>query len=234
MKRIDNMKNKPKIYIVIPAYNEENSISGVIKDLKKHNYHNIIVVDDGSTDNTLKIARQAGTIVVRHPINLGQGAALRTGMDLALDLGVDLIVTFDADGQHMARDINKLIKPLISKEVDIALGSRFIDNSSNTPWLKKVLLKIGVILVFLMYGIMLSDTHNGLKAMSRLAAQKISIESRGMEHASEIIGKIKANKIKFKEIPVTIRYSEYSIKKGQRISNSLNIFIKMLAKWFMK
>ena len=234
MKRIDNRKNKPKIYIVIPAYNEENSISGVIKDLKKHNYHNIIVVDDGSTDNTLKIARQAGAIIVRHPINLGQGAALRTGMDLALDLGVDLIVTFDADGQHMARDINKLIKPVISKEVDIALGSRFIDNSSNTPWLKKVLLKIGVILVFLMYGIMLSDTHNGLRAMNRQAAQKISIESRGMEHASEIIGKIKANKIKFREIPVTIRYSEYSIKKGQRISNSLNIFIKMLAKWFMK
>lgn len=234
MKRIDNMKNKPKIYIVVPAYNEEKSISGVIKDLKKHNYHNIIVVDDGSTDNTLKIARQAGAIVVRHPINLGQGAALRTGMDLALDLGVDLIVTFDADGQHMARDINKLIKPVISNEVDIALGSRFMNHSSNTPWLKKVLLKIGVILVFLMYGIMLSDTHNGLKAMNRQAAQKISIESRGMEHASEIIGKIKANKIKFKEIPVTIRYSEYSIKKGQKISNSLNILFKMLAKWFMK
>jgi len=228
------LKNKPKIYIVIPAYNEENSISGVIKDLKKHNYHNIIVVDDGSTDNTLKIARQSGNVVVRHPINLGQGAALRTGMDLALELGVDIIVTFDADGQHMAKDINKLIKPVISKEVDIALGSRFIDNSSNTPWLKKVLLKIGIILIFFMYGIMLTDTHNGLKAISRQAAQKISIESRGMEHASEIIGKIKANKIKFKEIPVTIRYSKYSIKKGQRISNSLNIFIKMLTKWFIK
>lgn len=234
MKRIDNMKNKPKIYIVIPAYNEENSISGVIKDLKKHNYHNIIVVDDGSTDNTLKIARQSGNVVVRHPINLGQGAALRTGMDLALELGVDIIVTFDADGQHMAKDINKLIKPVISKEVDIALGSRFIDNSSNTPWLKKVLLKIGIILIFFMYGIMLTDTHNGLKAISRQAAQKISIESRGMEHASEIIGKIKVNRIKFKEIPVTIKYSKYSIKKGQRISNSLNIFIKMLTKWFMK
>lgn len=234
MKRIDNMKNKPKIYIVIPAYNEENSISGVIKDLKKYNYHKIIVVDDGSTDNTLKIARQAGAIVVRHPINLGQGAALRTGMDLALELGADIIVTFDADGQHMAKDINKLIKPVTSKEVDVALGSRFMDHSSNTPWLKKVLLKIGIILIFFMYGIMLTDTHNGLKAMSRPAAQKISIESRGMEHASEIIGKIKVNRIKFKEIPVTIKYSKYSIKKGQRISNSLNIFIKMLTKWFMK
>jgi len=234
MKRIDNMKNKPKIYIVIPAYNEENSISGVIKDLKKHNYHNIIIVDDGSTDNTLKVARQTGVIVIKHPINLGQGAALRTGMDLALELGVDIIVTFDADGQHMAKDINKLIKPVISKEVDIALGSRFMDHSSNTPWLKKVLLKIGIILIFFMYGIMLTDTHNGLKAMNRQAAQKISIESRGMEHASEIIGKIKVNRIKFKEIPVTIRYSEYSIKKGQRIFNSLNIFFKMLTKWFMK
>ena len=228
------MKNKPKIYIVIPAYNEENSISGVIKDLKEYKYHKIIIVDDGSTDNTLKVARQTGVIVIKHPINLGQGAALRTGMDLALELGADIIVTFDADGQHLAKDINKLIKPVTSNEVDIALGSRFMDNSSNTPWLKKVLLKIGVILVFLMYGIMLTDTHNGLKAMSRLAAQKISIESRGMEHASEIIGKIKVNKIKFKEIPVTIRYSKYSIKKGQRISNSLNIFIKMLTKWFIK
>lgn len=228
------MKNQPKIYIVIPAYNEENSIPSIIKDLKKQNYNKIIVVDDGSTDYTLKVARQAGAIVVRHPINLGQGAALRTGMDLALDFGADLIVTFDADGQHMARDINKLIQPVINNEVDIALGSRFLDNSSNTPRLKKVVLKMGVFLIFLMYGIMLSDTHNGLRAISRQAVQKISIESRGMEHASEIIGKIKVNRIKFREIPVTIKYSTYSIKKGQGISNSLNILFKMLAKWFMK
>lgn len=228
------MKNKPKIYIVIPAYNEENSISSIIKDLKKHNYNKIIVVDDGSTDYTLKVARQVGAIVVRHPINLGQGAALRTGMDLALDFGADLVVTFDADGQHMAGDINKLIEPVINNEVDIALGSRFLDNSSNTPRLKKVVLKIGVFLIFLMYGIMLSDTHNGLRAISRQAVQKISIESRGMEHASEIIGKIKVNRIKFREIPVTIKYSTYSIKKGQGISNSLNILFKMLSKWFMK
>lgn len=234
IKKTNNLKSNSETYIVIPAYNEESSISGAINDLKKHNYFKIIVVDDGSIDNTQKIARQAGTIVVRHPINLGQGAALRTGMDLALELGADIIVTFDADGQHLAKDINKLIKPITSNKVDITLGSRFLNHSSKIPLLKKILLKSGAILIFFMYGIMLTDTHNGLKAMSRTAAQKISINSRGMEHGSEIIEKIKLNRIKFKEIPVTIRYSKYSIKKGQRISNSLNIFIKMLTKWFIE
>ena len=228
------MKEEPGIYIIIPAYNEEASISGVIKDLKKNSYNKIIIIDDGSTDNTLKAARRNGVIALRHPINLGQGAALKTGIGLALELGADIIVTFDADGQHQVRDLNKMIGPLIRGEVDITLGSRFLDKSSNTPWLKKILLKSGVILIFFMYGIKLTDTHNGLRAMTRQAAQKISFKSRGMEHASEIIEKIKINKIKFKEIPVTIQYTEYSIKKGQRISNSLDIFFKMLIKWFME
>jgi glycosyltransferase involved in cell wall biosynthesis len=228
------LKDEAKIYIVIPAYNEQSTIFSVIKDLKKHHYFNIIVVDDGSTDNTYEVARKTGVIVVRHPINLGQGTALRTGMDLALKLEADIIVTFDADRQHMAKDINKLIKPLTDNKIDIVLGSRFLDHSSNTPWLKKIILKIGTILIFLMYGIILSDTHNGFKAFGRLAAQKISIKSRGMEHASEIIGKIKINKLRFKEVPVTIRYSKYSVQKGQRIYNSLNIFFKMLIKWFIE
>lgn len=227
------MKKETKIYIVIPAYNEQSTILSVIKDLKKHHYFNIIVVDDGSTDNTSKFASKTGIIVIRHPINLGQGTALRSGMELALKLEADIIVTFDADRQHMAKDINKLIKPLVDNKADIVLGSRFLDHSSNTPWLKKIILKSGTILIFLMYGIILSDTHNGFKAMSSMAAQKISIKSSGMEHASEIIKNIKINKLRFIEVPVTIRYSKYSIQKGQRISNSLNIFFKMLIKWFI-
>ena len=225
---------KPEIYIIVPAYNEEASIPIVIKDLKNHSYHKIIIIDDGSDDNTLAIARKNDAIALKHPINLGQGAALKTGMGLALDSGADILVTFDSDGQHQASDIEKLIAPLLKNEADITLGSRFLDKKSNTPWLKKLLLKSGIILMFLMYGIKLTDTHNGLRAMNRQAARKISFRSRGMEHASEIIEKIKVNRVRFKEIPVNIQYSEYSINKGQRMTNSLDIFFKMLIKWFIE
>lgn len=227
------MENKVNIYIVVPAYNEENSISGVIGDLRKHNFNNIIVVDDGSTDDTNIVAKKDGAVVIKHPINLGQGTAVKTGIDYALLLGAEIIVTFDADGQHLAKDLDNLVKPLINNEVEVALGSRFLDNNSNVPWLKKIFLKGGTLLLFLMYGIMLTDTHNGFRALSRSAAEKIHIRSRGMEHASEILEEIKIKKIRYKEIPVTIKYSTYSISKGQRISNSLNIFFKMLSKWFM-
>ena len=227
------MKDKVNIYIVVPAYNEENSISGVIGDLRKHNFNNIIVVDDGSTDDTNIVAKKDGAVVIKHPINLGQGTAVKTGTDYALLLGAEIIVTFDADGQHLAKDLDNLVKPLINNEVEVALGSRFLDNNSNVPWLKKIFLKGGTLLLFLMYGIMLTDTHNGFRALSRSAAEKIHIRSRGMEHASEILEEIKIKKIRYKEIPVTIKYSTYSISKGQRISNSLNIFFKMLSKWFM-
>ncbi len=228
------MENKVNIYIVVSAYNEENSISGVIGDLRKHNFNNIIVVDDGSTDDTNIVAKKDGTVVIKHPINLGQGAAVKTGIDYALLLGAEIIVTFDADGQHLAKDLDNLVKPLINNEVEVALGSRFLNNNSNVPWLKKIFLKGGTLLLFLMYGIMLTDTHNGFRALSRSAAEKIHIRSRGMEHASEILEEIKIKKIRYKEIPVTIKYSTYSISKGQRISNSLNIFFKMIKKWLIE
>ncbi len=228
------MENKVNIYVVVPAYNEENTISDVITNLKNNNYKNIIVIDDGSTDSTYKIAKENKTIVIKHPINLGAGAAVKTGTDYALSIGADIIIIFDADGQHMAKDINNLIKPIINKEVDVTLGSRFLDKKSNVPLLKKIILKGGIVLVFLMYGILLTDAHNGLKALSRKAAERIIINARGWEYCSEIIEEIKIKKIKYKEIPVTIKYSSYSIKKGQKIYNSLNIFLKMIKKWLIE
>jgi glycosyltransferase involved in cell wall biosynthesis len=228
------LKNIGKIYIVIPAYNEEKTIPSVLKDLKDHGYDDIIVIDDGSNDNTSSIARENGARTASHPINLGQGSALQTGIQYALSLGADAIVTFDADGQHIASDITKLLKPLKDGKAEAVLGSRFLDNKSNTPWTKRIILKGGIILLFLMYGIKLTDTHNGFRAFSRSAAEKLKLESSGMEHASEIIEKIKMEKIPFIEIPVTIRYTEYSMEKGQRASNSFRILLKMLAKWFLR
>ena len=228
------MKEESSIYIIVPAYNEEACIANVINDLKKHGYNNMIVIDDGSTDDTAGIAMRNNAIVLSHPINLGQGSAIQTGLEYAISSGADIIITFDSDGQHMASDIKDLIKPIIDGEADVSLGSRFLSKDSNTPWVKKVMLKGGTILLFLMYGIMLTDTHNGLRALTVEAASKMRLESRGMEHASEIIEKIKLEKIRYVEVPVKIRYTDYSIKKGQRISKSLNILFKMLARWFIK
>ena len=169
--------------------------------------------------------------LIKHPVNMGPGAAIKTGIDFALLKDADIIVTFDADGQHLAKDIYELAKPIITNKAEITLGNRFLNNSSKVPIFKKIILKAGALLMFLMYGILSSDSHNGLKAMSRSAASKIDIKSNGWEYCSEIIEEIMLKKIKYQEVPVTVKYSDYSIKKGQKIYNSFYIFSKMFVKW---
>lgn len=223
-----------KVFVVIPAYNEEFMIDKVIKDLKKHNYKNIVVVDDGSSDKTYEAASKHKIHVLKHVINLGQGAALKTGIDYALLQGADIIVTFDADGQHQAKEIERMINPIKKKEVEVTLGSRFLSDGSKIPALRRLYLKIGVLVLFVMYGIKLTDSHNGFRAFSRKALQKIELRANQMEHASEIPEQIKKNRIRFKEIPVNIRYTDYSIKHGQKSSNAFKIFFKMILRKFMR
>jgi len=225
------MDIKQKIYIVIPAFNEAGSIGKVIKDLFSSGYENIVVVDDGSVDKTAEIVKKLNIFFVRHPVNMGPGAAIKTGIDFALLNGAEIIVTFDADGQHLAKDIYALIKPIIFNDVEITLGNRFLNNTSKVPVFKRIILKAGAILMFLMYGILSSDSHNGLKAMSKSAALKIDIKSNGWEYCSEIIEEIMLKKIRYREVPVTVKYTDYSIKKGQKIYNSFYIFSKMFVKW---
>lgn len=183
-----------KVFVVIPAYNEEFMIDKVIKDLKKHNYKNIVVVDDGSSDKTYEAASKHKIHVLKHVINLGQGAALKTGIDYALLQGADIIVTFDADGQHQAKEIERMINPIKKKEVEVTLGSRFLSDGSKIPALRRLYLKIGVLVLFVMYGIKLTDSHNGFRAFSRKALQKIELRANRMEHASEIPEQIKKNR----------------------------------------
>jgi len=217
-----------QIYIVIAAYNEEKSIVNVIKSLKKEGYHNIIVVDDGSKDKTYELCQKEGVYVIYHIINRGQGAALKTGIDYALLKGADILVTFDADGQHRADEIKKLVQPVEEGEVDVALGSRFLDSETKVPFFKKLILKGGIIFTWIFSGIRLTDTHNGFRAFSRKAAQQIEITQDRFEHASEIIDEIARKKIRFKEVPVTIVYSKYAKAKGQSIFNSIMIAFKLL------
>ncbi len=222
-----------KTFIIIPAYNEEKSIANVVKELKQNNYKNIIVIDDGSEDNTFKEAKKGNITVLKHILNRGQGAALKTGIDYALSNGADIIVTYDADGQHSPDDIKDIIKPIKNKKADITLGSRFL-KKNKIPFIRKLFLKGGAFIIFLMYGIKLTDSHNGFRAMSRKAAEKIEIKSDSMEHASEILEEIKKKRLKYKEIPVTIRYTDYSIKGGQKTLNSFKILFKMIFRWLSK
>jgi glycosyltransferase involved in cell wall biosynthesis len=224
-----------RIFIVIAAYNEEKSIANVIAELTKEGYRDIVVVDDGSADGTFSAASKAGVFALKHIINRGQGAALKTGMDFAVSKGADVIVTFDADGQHQASDIKMLIKPVINGAVDVTLGSRFLKSSkTNAPFIKILYLKIGVLVLRLMYGIRVTDAHNGIRAFSRKAVEAIDIRSDRMEHASEIIDQIGKKHLRYMEIPVEIKYTEYAIKHGQNyITNAFNIFFKMVFKKLM-
>ena len=225
----------PKIFIVIAAYNEEKTIAKVIDDLHNHGYQNIIVVDDGSQDKTAPVAELKGATVLKHIINRGQGAALRTGIEYALDQGADIIITFDADGQHQAKDIKNLIQPIINNEADIVLGSRFLGNTkSNVPFWRKLFLKAGALSFRLMFGVKVTDSHNGFRALSRKAAQAIEITSDRMEHASQIIEEIAKKRLRYKEVPVTIIYTDYSQEKGQSTLNAFKIFTKTILRRLIK
>jgi len=217
-----------KIFFVIPAYNEGKSIGRVVDELKKAGYKNIIVIDDGSKDNTYAEAKKRKIIALRHIINRGQGASLRTGIDCALKNGAEFIVTFDSDGQHRIEDLEAMLSPVVKKEVDVTLGSRFL-KKTDVPLGRRILLKGSVFVQRFFYGIKLTDAHNGFRVLSRKAAGQIQIDSDRMEHASEIVEEIMKKKIKYKEVPIEIRYTGYSMKKGHgSLKGALKIFFKMI------
>jgi glycosyltransferase involved in cell wall biosynthesis len=216
------------VWIVIGAYDEAHSIGSVLKELVKAGYKNVIVVDDGSDDTTARIARQYTKHVLQHKINRGQGAALKTGIDYALSQDADVIVTFDADGQHRVEDIPRVIEPVKTGKVDVSLGSRFLSKGTEIPFFRKLVLKTGIWVVWLFYGIKLTDVHNGFRAFSSHAAEMIDITMDRMEHASEILSEIKKNHLRFVEVPVIIKYTEYSKQHGQSSFNAIKIFYRML------
>jgi polyprenyl-phospho-N-acetylgalactosaminyl synthase len=221
----------PTVWIVIPAYNEERALGNVLDALRSAHWENILVVNDGSTDRTEAIARNASADVLSFLLNRGQGAALQAGIDyLSRTVDPDVIVTFDADGQHQAEDVARLVAPVIRGEADIALGSRFIGGGSRVPPARRAVLFAGVVFTWLVSDIFVTDTHNGLRALSRRAYRTIRLRHRGMEHASEIIDEIKRSRLRFREIPVRILYTPYAQQKGQRAGNALMLGIKFIVK----
>ena len=216
------------IWLIIPAYNEAAVIGRVVADLAKRGY-NVAVIDDGSIDETGHRAGAAGAIVVTHPINLGQGAALQTGIQFALRQGAEIIVTFDADGQHRAADIGSLIDALQMNNADFALGSRFLGGAVAMPPSRRLLLMAATWFSRLTTGLKISDTHNGLRAMTRRGASRIKLRQNRMAHASELLDAIARSGLRYVEVPVTIEYSRYSLAKGQRLVDSLRILVDLSA-----
>ncbi len=219
----------PSIWIVIPAYNEASVIESVVTNLQSHGYTHILIVDDGSTDDTSHKAQQVGAEVLTQVINRGQGAALKTGISYLADtVKPDIIITFDADGQHQPQDIPALIRPLLKDQADIVLGSRFLKPAKHLPPIRKVILKLGILFTNTISHIQLTDTHNGLRALNQKAYSSIHISHRGMEHASDIINEISVKKLRYAEAPVHITYTEYSLRKGQRSSHFIKLGLKIL------
>jgi polyprenyl-phospho-N-acetylgalactosaminyl synthase len=215
---------------VVPLFNEGQVVREVVEHARD-TFPNIVCVDDGSSDDSVEQARAGGAVVVRHPFNLGQGAALRTGLDYALgDPGAEYFVTFDSDGQHQVEDALAMVERLETGTVDVVVGSRFLDDRTKPGALKRVVLKAAVVFENLSTGVKLTDAHNGLRAFNRVAAQRIRIEQNRMAHASEIVAEIGRNKLRYAEMPVHVVYTDYSRSKGQSIWNSVNILSDLYLK----
>jgi glycosyltransferase involved in cell wall biosynthesis len=216
-----------RVFVVVPAYNEGARLSRVIDDLAPTG-HAVVVVDDGSRDDTAAVAGARGCYVLRHAINRGQGAALQTGITFAVREGADYVVTFDADGQHLAAEMPTLLAPLVEGRADVSLGNRFISGTSNVPPLRRIVLHAARLVTFLTSGVRVGDTHNGYRALTRKAAAAIRLKQDRMAHASEIYDQILRARLTFVEVPVTIRYSDETLAKGQRLSNSVSVLFQYM------
>lgn len=217
-------------WVVIPLYNEESVIGGVITELLEH-FDHIVCVDDGSTDGSAAIAKQAGARVIKHPVNLGQGAALQTAICYAIaHESCRYLVTFDADGQHRLVDALAMLDMAKTDSVAIVFGSRFLDDRTNPGWVKKVVLKTAVWVTNRTTGLKLTDAHNGLRVIRSDAAGLIELEQDRMAHASEIVFKLGKTGLPWREHPVELLYTDYSKGKGQSVLNSINILVDLLVR----
>lgn len=220
---------KKSVWIVIPAYNEEKVISEVISDIKRSGYENIIIVDDGSTDRTYEEAHKNGAIALRHRLNRGKGAATKTGIEAAKLFDANIFVTMDGDGQHNPLDIEKLLAPIQKKRADVALGTR-LKNPKGMPWYKIAHNWIGNAIVWYLYGLWVSDSQSGFRAYSRHATEYIDTKTDRYEYDSEVIREIKKHHLKYREVPIEVRYTEYSKNKFQKQSflNGIKTLYRMV------
>lgn len=215
------------VWVVVPVYNEATTIANVVADLRA-SFTNVLCVDDGSSDESAALAARAGATVIRHGINLGQGAALQTGFDFVLrSPDAAWAVTFDADGQHLVSDARRMAEVAKEIHVDVVLASRFLGTTHQMPRLRRFVLKAGVAFTRWTARLSVTDTHNGLRVLGRKAMQQIQLDQPRMAYASELLSAISNHRLTYIEVPVSVIYSEYSRRKGQRNINAVNILFDL-------
>ncbi|MCA0335606.1 MAG: glycosyltransferase family 2 protein [Actinobacteria bacterium] len=221
------------VWLVIPLYNEEQVIEGVVRNARL-TFPNVCCIDDGSSDGSALAAERGGAVVVRHPVNLGQGAALQTGFEYVLtDPSMRYAVTYDADGQHQVSDVVAMLDRLRRGDLDLVLGSRFLEGTIEAGALKRVILRLATAFTNWTTKTKLTDAHNGLRVLSRPVVEALDIRQNRMAHASEIVGliggmQIDGRPVRYAEMPVHILYTDYSRAKGQSVWNSVNILAELL------
>jgi glycosyltransferase involved in cell wall biosynthesis len=217
-----------EVWLVVPLFNEAQVIGDVVRSAREV-FPNVVCVDDGSADDSAAEAARAGAVVVRHPVNLGQGAALQTGFDYALsDPGMRWVVTFDADGQHQIDDVVAMLDLARTDDLDVVFGSRFLDDRTEAGFAKKLVLRTAVAYTNLTTKTRLTDAHNGLRLISRDVVSRLDITQNRMAHASELVAQIGGMKVRYAESPVHILYTDYSRAKGQSLWNAVNILVELI------
>jgi glycosyltransferase involved in cell wall biosynthesis len=221
-------KRDSSSWVVIPLFNEATVIGSVVEDVLMSFVH-VVCVDDGSTDGSGEVARRAGARVLRHPFNLGQGAALQTGISYAREKpGTEYIVTFDADGQHRVVDAVAMVAAAREHGAAIVFGSRFLDDRTNPGWAKKLVLKTAVWVTNRTTHLRLTDAHNGLRVFRTDAARLVNLQQERMAHGTEIVMQLGRTKLPWTEFPVEVLYTDYSKAKGQSLLNSINILVDLV------
>lgn len=215
------------VCVIVPVYNEQQTIATTVSDLRR-SFDHVVCVDDGSSDGSADLARAAGATVLRHVVNQGQGAALRTGFDYVQRFTTAAYaVTFDADGQHLVEDAVRMVGRARAETVDVVLASRFTGATEQMPLVREMILRAAVRFTRLTSRLDVTDTHNGLRVLSRDALERIDLRMPRMAYASELLDAIVPAGLSYVEEPTTVIYTDYSRLKGQRNSNAFNILFDL-------
>lgn len=224
------MAARDDTWVIIPVYNEDQVIGQVVKDLLP-TFPHVVCIDDGSRDKSAAVAAAAGATVICHPVNLGQGAGLQTGIEYVRGFTpAKYLLTFDADGQHRVEDGLAMVEQAEQENLAIVFGSRFLSSQTQVGWSKRLVLKTAARVTARRTGLQLTDAHNGLRVLRRDAFEQVNLLQNRMAHASEIVAQLAQTGLPWAEHSVYIRYTDYSKAKGQSLLNSINILTELLIK----